>query len=34
MVSEKPTAAPMNQTNGVRRDSAIAASLSVRVVKV
>ena len=32
-MSVKPTKAPMNQTKGVRRDSAIEAILSVSVVK-
>ena len=31
IVSEKPTAAPKNHARGVRRDSAIDASLSVSV---
>ncbi len=34
IVSAKPTPAPKNQARGVRRDSAIDASLSVRVVNV
>ena len=32
IVRAKPTAAPKNQTSGVRRESAIDASLSVSVV--